>query len=170
MAATKKTASTKTGTDVKVVKELIEMMSTNDVVELEIVDGENKIYLRRPSSEMPQQIMTQAPMVQQAPIMTTPAATAPSVAPATATAAVDDGLATVESPIVGTYYTAPSPDADPFVKVGDRVSAETTVCIIEAMKVMNEIKAEISGTIEKILVSNGQAVEFGQPLFKVKAD
>jgi acetyl-CoA carboxylase biotin carboxyl carrier protein len=80
----------------------------------------------------------------------------------------DDDLLTITSPIVGTFYEAPSPDSNPYVEVGTPVSSSTVVCIIEAMKVMNEIKADVSGTVAQVLVSNGQAVEFGQALFKVK--
>jgi len=79
-----------------------------------------------------------------------------------------EGALEIKSPMVGTFYRAPSPDADPFVQVGDRVDAETTVCIIEAMKVMNEIKAETEGEIVKVLAENGEPIEFGQPLFLVK--
>ncbi len=74
----------------------------------------------------------------------------------------------IDSPMVGTFYTSPNPDAEPFVKVGDQVTPDTVVCIIEAMKVFNEIKAECSGTIAKVLVNNGESVEFGQKLFLVK--
>ncbi len=79
-----------------------------------------------------------------------------------------EGLQEIRSPMVGTFYRAPAPDADPFVKVGDKVSPDTTVCIIEAMKVMNEIKAEMDGEIVKILAENGEPIEYGQPLFLVK--
>lgn len=160
-------------TDIEKLRELVEMMSTNDLVELEIVDGENKIHLKRPAPEAPQQIFTQMPMAAPAMQPMQQAAAAPTATGAPAAPSVpasDDHLAEVPSPIVGTFYTAPSPDSDPYIKVGDRVEPETTVCIIEAMKVMNEIKAEISGTIEKLCVSNGEAVEFGQALFKVKPD
>jgi len=87
-----------------------------------------------------------------------------------ASAGADEDLAEIKSPIVGTLYATPSPDSENYVEVGSRVEPQTVVCIIEAMKVMNEIKAEISGTIREILVSNGQAVEYGQVLFRVKAD
>ena len=80
----------------------------------------------------------------------------------------DDGLYKIASPIVGTFYSAPAPDKDAYVKEGDMVSEDTTVCIVEAMKLMNEIQAEISGKVEKIYVENGQPVEFGQPLFGIK--
>ena len=81
-----------------------------------------------------------------------------------------DGLVEINSPIIGTFYSAPSPDSDPYVTVGARVEPETVVCIIEAMKVMNEIKAETAGTIVEILCKAGQAVEYGQAIFKVKPD
>jgi acetyl-CoA carboxylase biotin carboxyl carrier protein len=89
-------------------------------------------------------------------------------AQAEAEAAADAGLHKITSPIVGTYYQSPSPDAPSFVKVGDKVSPDTVVCIIEAMKLMNEIQAEISGEVVKIYVENGQPVEFGEPLFAIK--
>ena len=155
--------SDKKQTDIKTVKELIELMVANDLVELEIVDGDNKVSLKRPQPA--QQIVTQVPMAQ-APMMAAPSAPQqPAPAPAE-----DEGFADIDSPMVGTFYTSPSPDSDPYVKVGDRVEPDTVVCIVEAMKVMNEIKAEMSGTIEKILCKPGQAVEFGQALFKVKPD
>jgi acetyl-CoA carboxylase biotin carboxyl carrier protein len=94
----------------------------------------------------------------------------PAAAPATAAEAVDAdaGLHKINSPIVGTFYRTPGPDKDPYVSEGSSVSPETTVCIVEAMKLMNEIQAEVSGTIEKIYVENGQPVEYGQPLFGVR--
>ncbi|MHC5083696.1 MAG: acetyl-CoA carboxylase biotin carboxyl carrier protein [Planctomycetota bacterium] len=95
------------------------------------------------------------------------AAAAPAAAPAADAAPADDGPAIV-SPIVGTFYQAASPDSEAYVKVGDTVTEDTTVCIIEAMKVMNEIKAETSGTITEILCKDGQAIEYGQALFKLK--
>jgi len=85
-------------------------------------------------------------------------------------AAAAQNAAEIKSPIVGTFYATPSPDSEDYVEIGSRVEPQTVVCIIEAMKVMNEIKAEISGTISEVLVSNGQAVEYGQVLFRVKAD
>jgi acetyl-CoA carboxylase biotin carboxyl carrier protein len=97
-----------------------------------------------------------------------PAAAYPGAAPAAPTAS--DNLADIKSPIIGTFYSAPSPDSPPYVKAGDHVTPDTVVCIVEAMKVMNEIKAETSGTIEKVLITNGQVVEFGQVIFKVRPD
>jgi acetyl-CoA carboxylase biotin carboxyl carrier protein len=150
--------------DLKKVKELIELMLENDLVEVEIEEGESKIHLKRPGHWQPQ--FSAAP-----PMHFAPAASAPPTAGAPAPAAAqEDNLADITSPIVGTFYATPSPDSEPYVKVGDHVNPDTVVCIIEAMKVMNEIKAEKSGTIEKIMVSNGQAVEFNQVLFKIRAD
>lgn len=166
MCEEKKTV--KTAGDIETIKELVEMMSKHDLVEIKIVEGDSKIHLKRPQPKAPQQIITQVPMA--APMAAAPMAASPVAAAAPAAAPVTDDGPAIESPIVGTFYTAPSPDSDPFVKVGDRVTADSVVCIIEAMKVMNEIKAEKSGTIEQACVSNGEAVEFGQALFKIKAD
>jgi acetyl-CoA carboxylase biotin carboxyl carrier protein len=143
-------------TDLGKVKELIELMIENDLVELEIADGKNKIALKRPGAAGP--VITQVPMAV-API----AASTPAASPTP----VDDGLAEITSPMVGTFYSAPSPDSDPFVEVGSKVNADTVICIIEAMKVMNEIKAETSGTIAEILCKTGEALEYGQAIFKV---
>lgn len=147
--------------DLKKVKEIIDIMVENDLVEVEIVDGDSKIHLKRPGSGG---VVTHA--AAPLPIMA-PAAPYPGTAPAPAAA---DNLADIKSPIVGTFYAAPSPDSPPYAKAGDHVTPDSVVCIIEAMKVMNEIKAETSGTIEKVLVTNGQVVEFGQVIFKVRPD
>ena len=96
------------------------------------------------------------------------AAPAAAPAPAAPAASADDGLTPIPSPLVGTFYRAGSPDADPFVAVGSRVNKDTVVCIIEAMKVMNEIKAETSGVVKKILVENATVVQFGQPMFLIE--
>lgn len=105
------------------------------------------------------------------PAYTPPPAGAPTPAEpaAPATEAEEKGISIIKSPMVGTFYQASSPESPPFINVGDSVSKDTTVCIIEAMKVMNEIPAELSGEIKEVLVENGDAVEYGQPLFKVKA-
>jgi len=150
--------------DIKKIKELIEMMVANDLVEMEILDGGNKILLKRPQ---PQQTAIHT-MPMMAPAMA-PAAYAMPAAPAQAAAPAEDmNLIDIKSPIVGTFYATPSPDSDPYVKVGSDVNTETVVCIVEAMKVMNEIKAETTGTIAKVMVANGQAIEYGQVLFKVR--
>ncbi|MBL7214556.1 MAG: acetyl-CoA carboxylase biotin carboxyl carrier protein [Phycisphaerae bacterium] len=142
--------------DLQKVKELIDLMKENELVELEIADGDMKIHLKRPGVDAP--IMQQVPM-----------AAAPATSPiSTPTEAKEKGLVEITSPIVGTFYQASSPDSDPYIKAGDRVNADTVVCVVEAMKVMNEIKAEVSGTIIEVCCKDGQAVEFGQMLFKVR--
>ena len=155
--------------DIKKIKEIVEMMVANDLVEVEIIDGDNKILLKRP--QPPQATVTHLPVM--APAMPPAAYAVPTAAPSPAPApapvsAAEEDLVDIKSPIVGTFYAAPSPDSEPYVKVGSDVNTETVVCIVEAMKVMNEIKAETTGTIAKIMVANGQAVEYGQVLFKVK--
>ena len=151
--------------DLKTLRQLIKLMKDNDLSELDLRDKEEQVSLKRGSSGVVHQIAPQAmPAPAAAPAQqAAPAAEAPK-------ADADDGMAKINSPMVGTFYAAPSPDAEAFVKVGTRVDADTVVCIVEAMKVFNEIKAETTGTIEKVLVSTGQAVEYGQALFLVKPD
>jgi len=156
--------SDKKDKDFAKVKELIEIMKENDLVEIEIADGDSKILLKRPQAQM--QAVAQVPMVQ--PVI--PAAAGVSGTTDEAAPVDDSNLKKITSPMVGTFYGSPSPDSDPFVKVGSQVDEGTVVCIIEAMKVMNEIKAETSGTITEIICQPGQAVEFDEVLFKVKAD
>ncbi len=152
--------------DLKKVKELIELMIEKDLVEVELKDGDKKISLKRPQA--PAQVVTHVPIVHtQAPV-TSPEETAVTAEERQQTEESD--LVEIKSPMVGTFYSAPSPDSDPFVSTGTRVGPETVVCIIEAMKVMNEIKAETSGTITEILCTPGKAVEFGEAIFKVKPD
>lgn len=152
-------------TDLKKIKELVELMIENDLVEIKIEDGDNKISLKRPQANQ-QQMVTQIPMT--APVAIPQVAAAAPAGEAVAPA--QDDNVEIPSPMVGTFYASPSPDSDPFIKVGDRVDNDTVVCIIEAMKVMNEIKAETSGTIASIICKAGEAVEFGQALFTVKPD
>lgn len=154
------------------IKELIKIMKDNELVEVEIKNGDEKIFLKR--SE-PQQAVKQMPMVRLetgAPVNNSslPATEISSSAGTAQTEPVDENFTEITSPIVGTFYANPSPDSDPYVEVGSSVGPQTVVCIIEAMKVLNEIKAEISGTIVEVLVTNGQAVEYGQPLFKVRPE
>ncbi len=151
-------------TNLRKIKELIELMKLNDLVELEIIDGDSKIHLKRPQAQPPSvaALPLVAPVVQQT-------AKAPPAQPVEVSAtAGQEELVEIKSPIVGTFYATPSPDSEPYVEVGSEVEPETVVCIIEAMKVMNEIKAQLTGTITKIMVANGQAVEYGEVLFKVK--
>lgn len=158
--------------DLEKINKLIEIMKANDLVEVEIKHGDDKILLKRfggtiamPSPTVP----VSGPQIQAASASPDVAVTAmPEAKPAAAEP--EEELVEIKSPMVGTFYAAPSPDSEPYVEIESRVSPQTVVCIIEAMKVMNEIKAETSGTIAEILVNNGQAVEYGQVLFKVKPD
>ena len=147
------------------IKTIVKLMSENDLTEFKIEAEDMHLCIRR-GSQQTAAMAPQAVMAAPAVVPATPAA-APVPAPAAsapAAAPVDAGKI-IESPIVGTFYRSSAPGSDAFVKVGAKVDADTTVCIIEAMKVMNEIKAEKSGVIKEILVENGQPVEFGQPLF-----
>ena len=149
--------------DVKKIRRLVQLMKDHDLAEVDLEQGEQRIRLRRNAGG---EVVYQPP-VQAAVPMAAPAVTAdPGKAEAPA-AVSDDSLAVIKSPIVGTFYTASGPDTEPFVKVGDHVGPESTVCIVEAMKVFNEIPAEVSGKVTAVLVANGDPVEFGQPLFKV---
>lgn len=143
--------------DVKKVRQLIELMKEHDLNELDLRQADNRVRIRR-GGEV---VTYSAPAVAAAP--------APSAAPAAAgvASAADSRMLLIKSPMVGTFYKASGPDALPFVKVGDRIGPEKTVCVIEAMKVFNEIPAGVSGQVVAILVDNGGAVEFGQPLIKV---
>jgi acetyl-CoA carboxylase biotin carboxyl carrier protein len=155
--------------DLEKIEKLIEIMKRNDLVELEMSHGDNRIVLKRyPPMPPSPPAAGLGPSQQAAPasgnIPQTREVEALSAGP-------DKGLLPeIKSPIVGTFYATPSPDSEPYVEIGSRVEPQTVVCIIEAMKVMNEIKAEASGTIAEILVTNGQAVEYGQVLFRVRPD
>ncbi len=148
-------------TDTRRVKELMDLMAQNGLTEIELEEGQNRIVLRRGfSSAAPA-----APV----PVAYAPPPTAsPPSAPAASAPKDDPSLIAIKSPMVGTFYSAPSPDSDPYVSLGSTVDDKTVVCTIEAMKVFNPINAETRGTIAKVLVSNGQVVEFGQTLFLVK--
>jgi acetyl-CoA carboxylase biotin carboxyl carrier protein len=147
--------------DVRKIRRLVELMKEHDLTEIDLHQGEVRIQLRRAGSGV-QPIIGIAPAPQVVPV----AAAAPTATPAPAETK-SDNLAVIKSPMVGTFYAASDPDTPPFVKVGDHVGPETTVCIVEAMKVFNQIPAEISGRIVAVLAENGAPVEFGQPLFKV---
>ncbi len=148
------------------IKTIVKLMTDNDLTEFKIEAEEYNLCIRRGSNQQP--TLVAAPhMIAAAPAaapVAAPAA-APVAAPAAAPAA---DLETIDSPIVGTFYMAPSPDAESFVKISDRVSPDSVVCIIEAMKVMNEIKAEKSGVIKEILVDDATPVEYGQSLFVIE--
>jgi acetyl-CoA carboxylase biotin carboxyl carrier protein len=146
---------------IKEIKEILDLFNTTDVAELEVQRGENRVRLRRAGTEVTQVVpMAAAPVAVAAP--------AAPAAPAAAAAPAADNTATVRSPIVGTYYDAASPGAPPFVKVGDVVELGQVLCIVESMKLMNEIESDVAGTIVAKLAENGRPVEYGEPLFTVK--
>ncbi len=158
-------------TDLQKIKELIEIMERNGLVELEIKHGDDKIFLKR---HVPQQTILAPATALKPESIAVPAgadvAKTPAAETSSATREQAESLVEIKSPIVGTFYATPSPDSEPYVEVGSHVEPQTVVCVIEAMKVMNEIKAEMSGTVVEVLANNGQAVEYGQVLFKVKPD
>ncbi|UWZ82441.1 acetyl-CoA carboxylase biotin carboxyl carrier protein [Occallatibacter riparius] len=159
--------------DIDDLKQLVEFLKENQVAEFELDQGDQKIRLKFKQPEVPAPIahvIAGAPAMMAAPVPMTMAAPAPAAAPPAAAPAADPdaGLHIIKSPIVGTYYGSPSPGSAPFVAPGDRVEKGQVICIVEAMKLMNEIESDASGEVVKVLVSNGQPVEFGQPLFAVR--
>lgn len=150
--------------DIDRLRQLVDLMVEHDLTEVDVSDEDQSITIKRGTGGAVQ--FSPQPMQAAAP---TPAQGTPAqdnAAPAASKA--DDGLVPVESPMVGTFYSAPDPDSPPFAAVGASISPDSVVCLIEAMKVFNEIKAETTGTIERVCVKNGDAVEFGQPLFMVR--
>jgi len=150
--------------DVQQVRELAELMAEHDLTEIRIRDGETFLRLRRGPEQvaLPATMMPALPMAAQVP----QAAPAPAEKPTGSLA--DEGLVPIVSPMVGTFYASPDPESPPFVVAGSEVEIGTPVCIIEAMKVFNEIKAEVAGRIERVLVKNEQALEYGQPMMLVR--
>ncbi len=149
--------------DIRKVKKLIELLEESDIAEIEIHEGEESVRISRASSVTPP-----------APIMAAPPAAAPAAAapvPQAAEAPAAEEVISghqILSPMVGTFYRAPTPGAKSFVEEGQQVSAGDTLCIIEAMKILNQIESDKSGTVKKILVENGQPVEFNQPMFIIE--
>ena len=149
------------------IKAIVQLMSNNDLTEFKIEAEDMRLCIKRGPKEGTAATLPQ--VIHAAPMAPPPAVPAPAAPAATEVSpATETAKETIDSPIVGTFYRASSPESDPFVEVGTKVTPETVVCIVEAMKVMNEIKAEKSGTIKEILVENAQAVEFGQPLFVIE--
>ncbi len=146
------------------IKSLLQLMLDNKLVEFEFEEEGRLIKLRRAEDRVPAPV-TPFTIAASAPLAPPAAAPAPALA---APPGRPDNLIEFKSPLVGTFYRAPKPDSDSFVNVGDEVGPEKVVCIIEAMKVMNEIKAEMNGVVREILVKNGQAVEFGESLFLIE--
>jgi acetyl-CoA carboxylase biotin carboxyl carrier protein len=161
--------------DIRKLKELVRLMVSNELTELDLRDEQEQVTIKRPHPQAHPMVMSPAtfagpaPVVAAAPAPVT-AAPAPAAAPAAPAAPKNDGTLAIESPMVGTFYSSPGPDKPAFVSVGSRVGPDTVVCLLEAMKIFNEIKAEKSGTIEAVLVKSGQPVEFGQPLFRIRPD
>ncbi|MFT3779493.1 MAG: acetyl-CoA carboxylase biotin carboxyl carrier protein [Ottowia sp.] len=149
--------------DLRKLKTLIDLVSESNVSELEITEAEGKVRIVKGGPPAPVQVVHAPAAVPVA----TPAAAAVQPAPAAAPEAAPAGFV-VKSPMVGTFYRSASPGASPFVEVGQKVNEGDTLCIIEAMKILNEIEAEKSGTVTQILGDNGQAVEYGQPLFVIE--
>lgn len=147
--------------DIRKIKKLIELVEESGINELEISEGEESVRISRGGT-----VMQSAPMMQAAPVQAAPAPAAP-VAAAEASAPAITGHV-VRSPMVGTFYSAGSPDAPAFVEVGQHVNAGDTLCILEAMKMMNQIEADKSGVIKQILAQNEDAIEFDQPLFIIE--
>ena len=161
----------------KELRELVTAIDQTDIAELTLKNDEFELTLRKPSALQPDVVLSAAPNAPEVP--TAPVAAAapasssgaasPPVEPATLTTpAIDRSLVEITSPMVGTFYRSPAPDESAFVEVGDRIQSGQTVCIIEAMKLMNELEAEVSGEIVAILVENAEPIEFGQPLMRVK--
>ena len=147
--------------DIRKVKKLIELLEESDINEIEIKEGEESVRISRASS-----VVAAAPVMQAAPAPVAAPVAAPAAAPVAPAAPAIDGHA-VTSPMVGTFYGAPSPGAAPFVQVGQSVKEGEVICIIEAMKMMNQIEADKSGTVTAVLVEDGEAVEFDQVLVTI---
>jgi acetyl-CoA carboxylase biotin carboxyl carrier protein len=151
--------------DLKDIKAIIDLMRKNSVSEFELEKQDFKIRLKRGGSGIAQPAtFDDAPLVNYSPNPNTPNSLTSSAAPAS----VLSNDSEIKSPMIGTFYRAPSPESGNYVEIGTEVNPETVVCIIEAMKVMNEIKAEVKGVITQVLVDSAKPVEFGQPLFKVR--
>ena len=147
--------------DIRKVKKLIELLEESNINEIEIKEGEESVRISRGGAT----VVSAAPQVVAAPApVAAPAAAAPAAAPAAEAPAAPSTANAVVSPMVGTFYRAPSPSASPFIEVGQSVKAGDVICIVEAMKMMNQIEADRSGVVEAILVEDGQPVEFDQPL------
>lgn len=147
--------------DIRKIKKLIELIEESDIAEIEIHEGEESVRINRYSAQV-------APVAMAAPMMAAPQPAAPaSTAPAAPAEEVVSGH-TVRSPMVGTFYRSASPDSKPFTEIGQSVKVGDTLCIIEAMKILNQIESDSSGVVKRILVENGQPVEYNQPLFIIE--
>ena len=152
--------------DLRKLKTLIDLVAESDISELEVTEGDGKVRIVKASAAAAQQVVYAAPQAAM-PVAAAPAAAAAPVAPAADAAPAAPAGHVVPAPMVGTFYRAPNPGAAPFVEVGQSVKEGDALCIIEAMKLLNEIEADKSGVIKEILIENGEPVEFGQPLFVI---
>ena len=150
--------------DLRKLKTLIDLVSESGVAELEITEGEDRVRIVNRNGAAPVQVHQPVTVAQPMPVPVP----APEVAPAPAPTAPQQTGTPLTSPMVGTFYRAPSPGADPFVKIGDTVKKGQVVCIIEAMKLLNEVEADMDGTVKEVCVENDQPVEFGQSLFIIE--
>ena len=151
------------------IRELINLAAETGVAELEVQRGENRVRIRRAAFAASQEFVIASGAPAYAPAPAAPAAAAPPAEGESSASKPDANVALIKSPIVGTFYAAPSPGAPPFVRIGERVEPGKVLCIIESMKLMNEIEAETGGVIESKLVADGQAVEYGEALFGIRA-
>ena len=154
------------------IRELIQLATETGIAELEVQRGDNRVRIRRAAFVPPQEVVMAAPAPPAVPLSPPPAEAPRGKAekPEKAEKPGDPSLHLVKSPIVGTFYESPSPGAPAFVRVGERVQPGKVLCIIESMKLMNEIEAEVSGIVESKLVMNGQPVEYGEALFAIRSN
>jgi acetyl-CoA carboxylase biotin carboxyl carrier protein len=151
--------------DLERIQQLVELMEQHNLREVKLKRGDQVWILRRGGAEAPMPVPTFVPQQVAPPPQAATQQPAPAAKPAS-----EEGLSAIKSPTVGTFYSAPQPGDPPFVKVGDKVSHDTVVCLVEAMKFFNQVQAEVAGVITKILVHEGDPVEFGQPLFQVRPE
>ena len=150
-------------------RELVAALNQTDIAELKLKNSEFELTLRKPSALHIDKMVSPAPAPAIAPSAPAPLSPAePASPPAAPASSIDPTLVAIKSPMVGTFYRSPTPDEASFVEVGDRIQTGQTVCIIEAMKLMNELEAEVSGEVVDILVENAEPIEFGQPLMRIR--
>lgn len=158
--------------DLKDIKAIIDLMKKNSITEFELEEKDSKLRLKRglaaSAAMASEDAVPMVPMAAPVAVPVTPVVSPVPMGLSVGNAVANTGEIEIKSPMIGTFYRSPSPEAAPYVDSGAEVGADTVVCIIEAMKVMNEIKAEVKGVITQVLVENGKPVEFGQPLFKVR--
>ncbi len=154
--------------DLRKLKKLIDLVEESGIAELEITEGEEKVRIAKVAPNS-QTILASNPMAYHYPVQGAPTPPNPAAVAAAVAATPEDEGHVVKSPMVGTFYRSPSPGAPAFVEIGQSISEGQTLCIIEAMKLLNEIESDVSGTVKRILVENGQPIEYGQPLFVIAA-